>query len=111
MGFWQNVEAECEYQGISRKELATTAKFSVHTISVGLKRDGMPEADLALRISKALNVPLEQLLSTSPDIQRIDKSEFEAQQKLIALYMPYIRKIERLPIPTKKALLTIIDSI
>ncbi len=111
MGFWQNVEEECEYRGISRKELAAVAKFSVNTISTGIKRDGMPEADLALRISKALNVPLEQLLSSNASIQRIDKSEFEAQQKLLALYMPYIQKIEHLPVPTKKALLTIIDSI
>lgn len=33
MGFWQNVEDECDYLGISRKELAEKAGFSVHTIS------------------------------------------------------------------------------
>ena len=59
MGFWQNVEDECEFLGISRKELAEKANFSVHTISNGIRRDGMPAADLALRISKALAVQLE----------------------------------------------------
>lgn len=62
MGFWNNVENECEYRNISRKELAAAAGFSVNTISTGLKRNGMPEADLALRISRVLNVPLEELL-------------------------------------------------
>ena len=110
MGFWQNVEDECEYRGISRKELAATAHFSVHTISTGIKRDVIPEADLALRIAKALGVPLERLLNCN-SVAPIDTSDFERRQQLITIYMPYIQKMERLPAETKRAVLTIIDSI
>ena len=54
MGFWHNVENECEYRGISRKELASAADFSVHTISNGIKRNSIPSVDIALRISHIL---------------------------------------------------------
>ena len=62
MGFWHNVENECEYRGISRKELASAADFSVHTISNGIKRNSIPYADTALKVAKFLGVSLEYLL-------------------------------------------------
>ena len=63
MGFWQNVESELQYQGISRKELALNAKISYSGIGLGLERDSMPGADTALRVSKVLNVSIEYLLT------------------------------------------------
>ena len=111
MGFWQNVDNECEYQGISRKTLANAANFSVNTISSGIIRNGMPEADLALRISKALNVPLEKLLDcTVSPVTPIDKNSFEQQKKLFYSYLPYIQKIEKMPQTVRKSILTIIES-
>lgn len=53
MSFWQNVEAEREYQGISRKELAFKAEITYASISIGLERNSIPVADAALRIAKA----------------------------------------------------------
>lgn len=114
MGFWQNVEDECEYLGITRKELAERAGFSVHTISNGIKRDGMPAADLAVRISKILNVPLEKLLNipvnnssnndTEKEIQKIDR-------KLISTYLPLVKKINELKPDSKKAIFTIVENL
>lgn len=112
MGFWQNVEDECEYLGITRKELAKKANFSVHTISNGIRRNGMPAADLAVRISRALNVPLEKLLNMSDKKQSASISETEKQKqdkKLFAAYLPLVKKINRLQDDSKKALLAIID--
>lgn len=111
MGFWQNVENECEFLGISRKELAQKAKFSVHTISNGIKRNGMPAADLALRISKALNVPLEELLEWNEDVESADSLESIENQKLFLTYLPIIKKIENLKKDSKKALFEIIDNL
>lgn len=111
MGFWQNVDDECDYRGISRKELAAAVHFSVNTISSGIKRDGMPEADLALRIAKALNVPLERLLPQQECVTAIDRGEFERQQRLFSAYLPYVQKLESLPLPQKKAVLALIDSL
>ena len=80
MGFWQNVDDECEYLGITRKELAERAGFSVHTISNGIKRDGMPAADLAVRISKILNVPLEKLLNINLANKQSEITEDESKK-------------------------------
>ncbi len=111
MGFWQNVVDECEYKGISRKELAFAGNFSVNTISSGLKRNGMPEADLALRIANALDVPLEKLLSMPPSNGTIDKSDYIEEKTLFKTYIPYIKKLEAMSQSTRKAIFTIIDSV
>lgn len=114
MGFWQNVEDECEYLGISRKELAEKAGFSVHTISNGIKRDGMPAADLAVRISKVLNIPVEKLLDINVINKPADNSEAENQKldrKLFSTYLPLVKKINELKPESKKAVLTIIENL
>ena len=111
MGFWQNVEDECEYLGISRKELAEKAKFSVHTISNGIRRDGMPAADLALRISKALNVPLEKLLDWNEDVEAIETSEQIKNRRLFVKYLPLLKKINELQTDSQKALMTLVENL
>ena len=62
MGFWKNVERELEYIGKTRKELAAVVGFDVTNISFGIKRNSIPSADMALKISKFLGVSLEFLL-------------------------------------------------
>lgn len=117
MGFWHNVESECEYKGISRKELASAANFSVHTISNGIKRNGMPAADIALRISRALEVPLEKLLGeNSPKISSIESSfsteeDIEIKKNLFYKYYPLIQRLETLPPDTTQAVYTIIEKL
>ena len=111
MGFWQNVVDECEYKGISRKELAYAVNFSVNTISSGIKRNGMPEADLALRIAKALGVPLEKLLSDCVENNEIDTSNYMEEKNLLKKYISYIKKLENMPQTTRHAIFTIIDSV
>ncbi|MCI1208932.1 MAG: helix-turn-helix domain-containing protein [Treponema sp.] len=112
MGFWKNVEKECKYRGISRKELASAAHFSVNTISTGLKRSGMPAADLALRISKVLGVSLESLLCGSDAmVSEQDISDIHQKQELISHYLPVIERLENMPADAAKAILTIINNI
>ncbi|MBQ9207426.1 MAG: helix-turn-helix transcriptional regulator [Treponema sp.] len=111
MGFWQNVEDECEYLGISRKELAKKADFSVHTISNGIRRDGMPAADLALRISKALDVPLEKLLDWNENIEPMESPEQIQNQKLLLKYLPILKKINEMDADSKRAVVTIIEKL
>jgi transcriptional regulator with XRE-family HTH domain len=112
MGFWNNVELECRYKGISRKELASAANFSVNTISTGLKRNGMPAADLALRISKVLGIALENLLENREStVSKGNISDMYEKQKLLLRYLPYIEKLEHMPPDISKAILAIIDGI
>lgn len=62
MSFWQNVEREIEYKGISRKELAFRANIAYQGIGLGIERESMPRVDTALKIAKVLEVPLEYLI-------------------------------------------------
>lgn len=62
MGFWKNVEDRRNYLGMTRKELANLAGIKYAVIGAGLERDSVPAANTALKISKALQIPLENLL-------------------------------------------------
>ena len=61
--FWKNVDYVREYRDMSRKELAYKADFSLTSLSTGIKRNSIPSADVAFRIAKTLNVPIECLLT------------------------------------------------
>ena len=73
MSFWKNVDDELKFQCMERKQLAAIANFDVSYIGKGIKRNSIPSADLALRISKALNVSLEFLL----DMPKTEKSDYQ----------------------------------
>ena len=112
MGFWSNVEAEREYQGISRKELALRANISYAGIGLGLERDSMPGADTALRISKVLQVSIEYLLSegSQETIQNADNA-FSSELKLFRLYRSLIDDIEKIPSHIKEPICDMIHHI
>lgn len=63
MSFWQNVESELSYKNMSRKELAEKASFAVSGISLGLSHNSIPNADVAVRIARALEVSVEYLVT------------------------------------------------
>lgn len=80
MSFWQNVEREIEYKGISRKELAFRANIAYQGIGLGIERESMPRVDTALKIAKVLEVPLEYLidekdLEIRPAAENLSKEE------------------------------------
>ncbi|WP_288585504.1 helix-turn-helix transcriptional regulator [uncultured Treponema sp.] len=80
MSFWQNVEREIEYKGISRKELAFRANIAYQGIGLGIERESMPRVDTALKIAKVLEVPLEYLidekdLEIRPAAESLSKEE------------------------------------
>ena len=102
MGFWQKVDDELTYLGKSRKELAAEAHFDVSYISKGIERNGIPIADTALRIARALHVSLDYLLdmemptettaATAPSAA-LDAHEVRSYRK----YKPLLDQLERLP--------------
>lgn len=80
MSFWEKVEKELEYRGISRKELAFRANIAYQGIGLGIERNSMPRADTAVKISKVLNVPLEYLLEKK-DIELKSESDINIIEK------------------------------
>lgn len=90
--FWEKVDAELNYRGMPRKELAKKANFPDSYISKGIARKSIPSADLALRIAHALNVSLEYLLEM--DVCVSDSVETERELKLFHKYSSLIDVLE-----------------
>lgn len=63
MSFWRNVENELQYKNMTRKELAERANFAVSGMSLGIARDSVPNADVAVRIAEVLDVSVEYLVT------------------------------------------------
>ncbi len=102
VNFWQVVLDELEYQGKTRKWLASEANFDVSTIGSGLKRNGLPSVDLALRIATALAVPVEYLvtgknLSLKTNYKNEDLHKYHKYAKTIE-NLDSLPENERIPI-------------
>ena len=108
MGFWNNVESELEYQGISRKELAFKAGISYAGIGLGIERDSMPGADTALKISKVLNVSIEYLLTGTDAAQNKDTP---ADNELLNRYRTVVDDLDKIPEPIKDPICQMIHRI
>ncbi len=98
MSFWENVDKELNYSGKTRKELAKEVGFPDSYISKGIARKSIPSADLALKISHALNVSLENLL----EIPKKDttQEDFSIYKK----YATLINNIEQLSLEKQEFL-------
>lgn len=104
MGFWANVEAEREYQGLTRKELAWRAGISYTGIGLGLERNSMPGADTAMRISMALGVTIEYLLlGDEAKTQNGDYQQRSSDERaLLTRYRSILQDLDQLPEHIKK---------
>ena len=61
--FWNNVSEELQYQGMNLKTLSFLTGVPYTTLVNGKNReDSIPNADIALKISKVLKCPVERLL-------------------------------------------------
>lgn len=113
MGFWQKVDDELSYLGKSRKELALEANFDVSYISKGIERNGIPIADTAVRIAKALNVSLEYLLDMEKaeaikiNVEEIEKEDIRIYKK----YKKILEHLEKIDQKERKAILTLIETL
>ena len=67
MNFWERVDNELKYLGKTRKELASSVGFDPANISFGIKRNSIPYADTALKVSRFLGVPLDYLLDMADE--------------------------------------------
>lgn len=67
MNFWKKVDSELAYLGKTRKELANAIGFDVTNISFGIKRNSIPAADTALKVSRFLGVSLDYLLDMNEE--------------------------------------------
>lgn len=109
MSFWNIVIDELEYQGKSRKWLASEAKIDVSTIGTGLKRQSMPQVDLALRVANALKVPVEYLVTG-----KIPSSQNNSNQEDLHKFHRYsnvINNLDSLPEKERIPIIHLIDEL
>ncbi|MBQ3825947.1 MAG: helix-turn-helix transcriptional regulator [Spirochaetaceae bacterium] len=109
--FWTNVKKMLPYKNLEIKDLAFRAGVSYSTIINGMNKNSMPHADLALKISKILNMSLECLLGTDDISIESDSDELCSQaalkEKELALYRKHkllIDAIESLPLAVRDSM-------
>lgn len=107
--FWKNVNEEMQYQGMNLKTLSVLTGIPYTTITNGRNRpDSIPSADVALKISKVLNKPLEMLLGDSaklPDNTLLFENQISDKQNQYLL-----KKYENLIVNLEKCSTKVQDS-
>ena len=81
MDFWKRVEEELEFQGKSKKELAALTEIKEQTLHKAFERSSSPSAETALKISKALNVSIEYLVTGKESKEESENQRISPQIK------------------------------
>ena len=79
MNFWKKVDSELIYLGKTRKELANAIGFDAANISFGIKRNSIPAADTALKVSRFLGVSLDYLLDMCEEENQNSKNPLNSK--------------------------------
>lgn len=107
--FWINVKNQLPYKDLEVKDLAFRAGVPYSTIINGMNKNSMPHADIALKISKILNMSLESLLgednvrvseADSLNQNDLEKKELELYRKNKVL----IDALEEIPVPLRDSI-------
>ena len=96
--FWLNVKKSLVYKEMEIKDLAFRSGVSYSTIINGMNKNSMPHADIALKISRALNMSLEGLLG-------------DGESKGLDVPLPIQRNLERMEIALYRKNKGIIDAL
>ena len=107
MNFWENVVAELEFQGKTRKELAADVGFDASNIGKGEKNGNIPAADTALKIAHSLGTTLESLLNIEKNTSRDTQPQLDL--KLCKKYYSIIQKLNEMPDNTRNLLCKLIS--
>ena len=112
--FWKNVNDEMQYQGMNLKTLSQITGIPYTTITNGRNRENsIPTADIALKISKALNKPLEAFLGESANLpnRSIQTSVDNKERYLYKKYERLISVLEKTSTKTQNAFITFAESL
>lgn len=108
MNFWENVVAELEFQGKTRKELAAEIGFDASNIGKGERNGNIPAADTALKIAHSLGVSLNSLLNMEEN-PNSEPNQPQLDQSLCKKYYSIIQKLDEMPNNTKNLLCKLIS--
>ena len=100
--FWSNVKNQLPYKNLEVKDLAFRAGVPYSTIINGMNKNSMPHADIALKISKILNMSLESLLGDEDlklaETEALSQPDLEKKElELFRRNKIFIEALESLP--------------
>ena len=107
--FWTNVKKLLPYKNLEVKDLAFRACVPYSTIINGMNKNSMPHADLALKISKILDMSLESLLGEE-SVQIVgsgSQSQADLEKQELALYRKnkvIIDALEEIPVTVRDSM-------
>lgn len=111
MNFWYNVDLLREYKGLTRKELAYQAQFSLSSFSTGIARNSFPSVDVAYRIAKVLNVSVEFLMTNHEEhVKTVDFRENIEISNFIK-YKNILEDLEAVPQEPRKLIYALIKEL
>ena len=89
MGFKENLREEMKFQDVKQKELSEKTGISVNTLRNYINsHDALPNIDSAVKIARALNTTVEELVEGRKNIEDLKKSEAAAKFLSIFVQLP-----------------------
>lgn len=83
--FLERVRTEMDYQGLTQVKLAQMTEISVYTIRGWFSKDLVPDVFSALKVSKALDLPIEYLA-----LGEASKPIYKIPDDLLAVMKKYV---------------------
>lgn len=101
MGFKENLREEMEFQDIKPKELSKKTGISVNTLRNYInKHDALPNIDSAVKIARALNITVEELVEG-----RKYKTEFQKSEMAVKFLSIFVQLSEN----DKKSVIALLE--
>lgn len=103
MGFWDNVEKELDYRGMTNKALAEKCGFDASNIGRGIRLGSSPSVETAVKIAKVLGVSIELL------VDDIEKVSAKSPQMLGKQYYKTLTYLDSLPEKQRNSIIHMIE--
>lgn len=110
--FKDNLKAQIEYKGMIIKELAAKTGISKRTIDTYVdSRAVIPNAEIAVRLAKALDTTVEYLVTGNENDENLNSSDHAViDSELYFKYHKLISKIDTLNTRDKRIVNTIVEA-
>ncbi len=103
MGFWDNVEKELDYLGMTNKSLAEKCGFDASNIGRGSRLGSSPSVETAVKIAKVLGVSVDYLVNEN------EKDSIKSPQTLGKQYYKTLMYLDSLPEKERNSIVHMIE--
>lgn len=107
MGFWDRVEIELDYLGMTNKALAEKVGIAASNIGKGIKMGSSPSAETAVKIANILNVNVEYLVTGKTQTRSSNDLDLQQYHK----YAKTLEELEKIPENLRTPILEMISKV